>query len=277
MTVTVGPAGCFAPSSRLNKGPEMNLLRSVRSSLGSKYLMAITGLALIGFVIAHMSSNLLIFVGRDALNSYAATLKDKPALLWSARLVLLAIFVVHVALGLRLTWQNQLARPIAYVYERTVRANWASRHMLLTGLVLLAFVVYHLAHFTFGVITPAEVGGEPRNYLELAEVRDERTRKWEPRDDVKMSQPPEDKEVRQDVYRMVVSGFRNPWVSASYLVAMIFLGLHLWHGGSSWFQSLGLDHPRYRWLTRGLGPFVASVVVVGNCSIPLAVLLGAIK
>src|SRR5262245_25657755 len=128
-----------------HEGNSMNLLlRPARSSLGKKYLMALTGLALIGFVIAHMSGNLLIFAGRDALNSYAHALKDRPALLWTARTGLLAIFLLHVYLGLVLSLQNRAARPSRYVYEDTLHASWASRHMLLTGLVLLAFIVYHL-------------------------------------------------------------------------------------------------------------------------------------
>ncbi len=263
-----------------------SLLRPLRSSLGGKYLMALTGLGLIGFVLAHMSGNLLVYLGRDALNSYAAGLTSRPGLLWAARLGLLAIFVLHVVLGLRLTWDNQLARPVGYVFERTVRANWASRHMLLTGLVLLAFILYHLAHFTLGVVKPAEVdvpraGGDVelqrKNYLDLTEVRDAKTKQFVPRPDLDLRKVEKSSvEARHDVYAMVVSGFRNPWVTISYLVAMVFLGLHLWHGGSSWFQSLGLNHPRYHWLTHNFGPVVALVVVVGNCSIPLAVLLGIV-
>jgi succinate dehydrogenase / fumarate reductase cytochrome b subunit len=221
------------------------LLQPVRSSLGSKYVMALTGLALIGFVVVHMAGNLLIYFGRDALNAYAEALRHRPALLWAARLGLLVVFVVHVVLGIRLTRQNSAARPIAYAYEDTLQASWASRHMLLTGLVLLAFVVYHLAHFTFRVVGPQ---GPP-------------TESWE----------------GHDVFQMVVLGFQNPWITLSYLVAMAFLGLHLWHGGSSWFQSLGLEHPRWNALIRGIGPGLAILVVAGNCSIPLAVLLGIVK
>src|ERR1700722_16520489 len=128
------------------------LLRPVKSSLGSKYVMAITGLGLVGFVIIHMIGNLLIFAGRDALNGYAAALKHNPAFLWTARTGLLFFFVVHMAFALRLSLHNKAARPTRYVYEDTVEADWASRHMLLTGLVLLAFVLYHLAHFTLGVV-----------------------------------------------------------------------------------------------------------------------------
>ncbi len=266
----------------------MKLLpRPVRSSLGSKYLMAITGLLLIGFVIAHMAGNLLLFAGPDAVNAYAHALKDKPALLWTARLLLLLIFVVHIAYGVRLTWNNSTARPVPYVCEDTLQASWASRHMFLSGLVLLAFVVYHLAHFTFGVVKPAGVQhtpqglvelSPPKNYLDLAEVRRADGRGYVAAPNVDLGAvDPHKEDVRHDVYSMVVSGFRNPWISLSYLVAMAFLGLHLWHGGSSWLQSLGLDHPRYRWLLRGLGPVLAVVVVAGNCSLVLSVWLKIVQ
>jgi succinate dehydrogenase / fumarate reductase cytochrome b subunit len=238
------------------------LLRPVRSSLGSKYVMALTGLGLIGFVVAHMAGNLLVFAGRDALNSYAEALKNHPGLLWTARVGLLAIFLVHVVLGLRLTRQNQAARPVPYAQEDTVQASWASRHMLLTGLLLLAFVVYHLAHFTFGVVARAEVKEDgqtvAKGYLDLEE---------------KGHDPARPKAERHDVYAMVVYGFRNTWISLSYLAAMVFLWLHLWHGASSWFQSLGINHPRYNGFIRGFGPVLATVLLVGNCSMPLAVWL----
>jgi succinate dehydrogenase / fumarate reductase cytochrome b subunit len=271
------------------EGTEMNLLlRPVRSSLGSKYAMALTGLALIGFVIAHMTGNLLIYGGRDALNSYAAALKYRPALLWAARIALLAIFVIHILLGLRLTRQNAAARPIAYQYEATLQASWASRHMLLTGLVLLAFTVYHLAHFTLGVVAKADVetkadgsGSQSRtvemNYLDLHEARRPGELHFHSAPDIDPGHLPRDVEVRHDVYAMVIAGFKNWWITISYLVAMAFLGLHLWHGGSSWFQSLGINHPRWNPFIRGFGPVLAVVLVAGNCSIPLAVLLGIVK
>jgi succinate dehydrogenase / fumarate reductase cytochrome b subunit len=235
----------------------------VRTTLGAKYVMALTGLGLIGFVLAHMFGNLLIFAGRDALNAYAEGLKAKPALLWSARTGLLAIFLLHLFLAFRLWQINRSARPIRYVHEDTVQASWASRNMVLTGLVLLAFILYHLAHFTFGVVAKAdEVGptGEVirTDYLDLRDLHDP-------------------KEPRQDVYRMVVSGFQSPWITLTYVTAMVFLCLHLWHGGSSWFQSLGLNHPQYNPVIFKVGPVLALIVFIGNCSIPLAVLIGAIK
>jgi succinate dehydrogenase / fumarate reductase cytochrome b subunit len=233
------------------------LVLSLRSSVGAKYVMALTGIGLIGFVVVHMMGNLLIYAGPDALNSYAQALKDKPALLWTARVGLLIIFVVHIVLGLRLTLQNKAARGTAYVYEDTVQASWASRHMLLTGLVLLAFVVFHLAHFTFGVITAYQdpATGTMVGYLDLHDVKDP---------------------TRHDVYGMVVAGFRVTWIAILYVVAQVFLWLHLWHGGSSWFQSLGINHPAYNPVIRAVGPVLATAVLIGNSSIPLAVLAGAI-
>jgi succinate dehydrogenase / fumarate reductase cytochrome b subunit len=228
------------------------LLRPVRTSVGSKYLMALTGLALLFFVIAHMIGNLLIFRGREALNSYAHALESSPVLLWTARTGLLAVFVLHVVLGIRLTLQNRAARPTRYVCEDTVQANWASRHMLLTGLVILAFVLYHLLHFTFGTIDPSDFTSR----LDLYKV------------------PDDPKAVYRDVAEMVVRGFRHRWITLSYVVAQLFLGLHLWHGAGSWFQSLGLNHPRYAPLLRGFAVTVATAVVVGNCSICLSILLG---
>jgi succinate dehydrogenase cytochrome b subunit len=269
--------------------------RPVTSSLGSKYVMAITGLLLIGFVLGHMTGNLLIFAGPDALNGYAAALKARPALLWGARLGLLAVFVVHVLIGIRLALANKAARPTPYAYEDTLQASWASRHMMLTGLVLLAFVGYHLAHFTLGWVklapyqsVPGEAGlqelSPPKHYNDLAEKRlADGSYKADPALDLskvqsnnKTAKPGERVEVRHDVYSMVISGFKNVWVSLSYLVAMGFLGLHLWHGGSSWLQSLGIAPPAYKKLLASVGPALAVLVVAGNCSIPLAVWLGII-
>jgi succinate dehydrogenase / fumarate reductase cytochrome b subunit len=219
----------------------MNLLTiPFRTTLGAKYAMALTGLGLIGFVLAHMAGNLLIFAGRDALNGYSEALHAKPSFLWSARAGLLFIFLLHLVLAFRLWELNRSARPVRYIYEDTVEATWASRHMMLTGLVLLVFIIFHLAHFTFGVVDPAHF--ESGN-----------------------------------VYANDIHAFSNPFLSLAYVIAQIFLCLHLCHGGSSWFQSLGLNHPQYNTVIRGVGPVIAVVVLVGNCSIPLAVLFGVVR
>lgn len=214
------------------------LSRLVLSSVGSKYVMALTGLGLMIFVIAHMSGNLLIYGGRDALNAYAHGLTEHPALLWSARGGLLTIFVIHIFFALR-TWQdNESARPVGYVRKEPVQSNWVSRHMLLTGVIILLFVIYHLLHFTFGVI-------DPNNFKKQG-----------------------------DVAGMVIAGFSRPEISVTYILAQIFLGLHLWHGGSSFLQHLGLNGRGYDALVNNLGAAVALIVIVGNCSIPLVILMG---
>jgi succinate dehydrogenase / fumarate reductase cytochrome b subunit len=241
------------------------LLRPLRSSLGAKYLMALTGVGLMGFVVVHMMGNLLIYFGPDALNSYAQSLKDHPGLLWTARTGLLAIFLLHLVLGIQLTLQNKVARGVRYVYEDTVQASWASRNMLLTGLVLLAFIVFHLAHFTFGAVTSYTKpdSGEQVNYLDLHDLKDP-------------ARHGSDESGRHDVYKMVVSGFRVWWITLIYVIAQVFLWLHLWHGGSSWFQSLGVNHQAYNPLIRAFGPVLATIVLVGNCSIPLSVMAGLV-
>jgi succinate dehydrogenase / fumarate reductase, cytochrome b subunit len=221
------------------------LSRLTRSSVGSKYVMALTGLGLTIFVIAHMSGNLLIYGGRDALNAYAHGLREHPVLLWSARIGLLAIFLIHLATAFR-TWQeNKSARPIAYVHENTIQASWASRNMLLTGLVILVFILYHLAHFTFGLTDPSTFKDTFAH----------------------------DPKSPEDVASMVIAGFQQPMVSLLYVVAQVLLGVHLWHGGSSWLQHLGLNGRGYDGLVNNLGPFIALVVIIGNCSIPLAILM----
>jgi succinate dehydrogenase / fumarate reductase cytochrome b subunit len=228
------------------------LLRPVRTSVGSKYVMALTGLFLILFVLGHMTGNLLIYRGRESLNSYAHALETSPVLLWTARSGLLLLFVVHILLGIRLTRQNRAARPVKYVFEDTVQASWASRHMLLTGLVILAFVIYHLLHFTFGVTDPAAFKTRLAPYVV----------------------PDDPKAVYRDVAEMVVRGFEKWPVSLGYVVAQLILGLHLWHGAGSWLQSLGASRPGLMPYIHGLGKTIAIIVMVGNCSIPLAILSG---
>ena len=242
------------------KGWLMNLLlRPVRSSLGSKYVMAVTGLVLLLFVIGHMAGNLQIFLGKQALNDYAHHLEELPMLLWTVRVVLLVVFVVHIVMGIRLWRLNRRARPVGYIVEDSVQASWASRHMLLTGLVILAFVIYHLLHFTFGVTDPGHFKKNttkvPEVQYNLPEVKDPALQEY-------------------DTAAMVVDGFKQWPISLLYVVSQVVLGFHLWHGAGSWLQSLGLNNRRWRRIIHGAGATVAVLIVVGNCSIPLAILAG---
>ena len=240
-----------------------------------------------GFLVAHMAGNLLIYAGPDAINSYAQALKKNPPLLWMARTGLFVLFTIHIILGIWLSRQNQEARPTRYVYEDTRKATWASRNMLLTGLLIFAFLLYHLAHFTLGYVEKATVFDrqDGRNislpYLDLEETYDQAEEKYVSRyafkGDGKPSGVFEGKKHRHDVYRMVVTGFSNPLITLSYLFAMFALWLHLWHGGSSWLQTLGISNPRLKPIVNWFGPVLATILLVGNCSIPLSIWLGLIR
>ncbi len=216
--------------------------RLFNSPLGAKMLMAVTGLMLTGFVLAHLSGNFLIYAGPEQFNAYAAGLKALGPLLWVARLGLLAAFGLHVYLAIKLTAQNKAARPVKYAHEATIQASFASRHMIHTGILLAIFVVYHLAHYT-----------------------------W------RLTDPSFDNLAPDDVYGMVIAGFSSPIVSGFYIFSMLVLALHLCHGVSSVFQTLGLYHGNINSITKKLGPIVATVVFVGFSSIPLAVLFGIVK
>ena len=208
--------------------------------------MAISGVFLFLFVIGHMLGNLQVFLGPESLNAYGAFLKSKPGLLWTVRLILLVIVVFHIVTGIQLALQNRRARPVRYANSKPPYANLASRTVLISGLVIFSFVAYHLMQFTLGVTNP--------EYLHL-----------------------EDSKGRHDVYRMAVEGFSSPGVTFFYILAMGLLCLHLSHGVSSAFQSLGLKNKRTEdWICR-LSQVSALVIFVGNSSMPLAVLLGYVK
>jgi succinate dehydrogenase / fumarate reductase cytochrome b subunit len=229
------------------------LFAALGTTVGQKYIVALTGLALTGFVLMHMAGNLLLFRGREALNAYALFLKERGALLWVARGGLLIVFVVHIWLGIRLTLRNRAARPTRYAYEDTVQASWASRTMIWSGLVILAFVIFHLMHYTFGLVAATAPNGQ--NFLTLND------------------HPSDPARGHHDVYAMTVYGFRVVPVAIAYIVAQLFLGLHLSHGVSSTFQSLGWNAPRWWRLIRGIGLAIALAVVIGNIAMPLAVMV----
>lgn len=219
-----------------------------RSSLGKKFVMAVTGIILFGFVFAHMVGNLKIYTGEEHFIEYAhflrvvgAPLFGQGQLLWIMRLVLLAAVVLHIAAAYQLTRMSQRSRPVAYARRRDVQASYASRTMRWGGVIILLFVIYHLLHFTFGV---------PAVHPTFQ---------------------------RDNVYQNVISGFQVWYVSLFYILAMLALGLHLRHGLWSMFQSLGLNNKRWNGLVRGFATIFAIVVVVGNASIPVAVLLGFLK
>ena len=232
--------GLVAPAAR--RGP---LERLAGSSLGRKYVMAITGLVMLGFLVGHLSGNLLVFAGADALNAYAQWLKDHPGLLWTARIVLLLALVAHMGAAMRLARENAAARPRAYAAKSWREASWASRHMLMTGLLVFLYVVYHLLHFTFHAIDTGGMGLK-------------------------------DAAGRVDVYSMVVEGFRVHDVEMTYIAAHVVLDVHIWHAVPSVFQTLGLDHKALRPLANKGGPALAVALAAGYIAIPVAIWAGCI-
>ena len=216
--------------------------RLFNSPVGAKMLMALTGLMLTGFVLAHLTGNMLVFAGAEKFNAYAHGMQSLGALLWIARGGLLSVFVLHLFLAMKLTIENKAARPVAYAHEATIQATFASRYMAHTGLMIFAFVVYHLAHYTLKILSP-EISALPEG----------------------------------DAYAMVVAGFSNPVVSGFYILAMASLATHLRHGVSSAFQSFGFHHGNLNPFTEKLGPIVAVIVFFGFSSIPLAVMAGIVK
>jgi succinate dehydrogenase / fumarate reductase, cytochrome b subunit len=210
--------------------------RFFASSIGKKVVMALSGVALFGFVIAHMLGNLQVYLGPEALNSYAEGLRHLGALLWVARLGLLVAVVLHIWSAYSLTQMNRAARPLGYREKEHRESTFSSRTMRWSGVFLFLFIVYHLMHFTFGNVHPDFIPG--------------------------------------DVYHNFVVGFRQTAVSIVYILAMLALGLHLYHGVWSFLQTLGLSHPRYNHLRHAFATLVTVIVVAGNISMPVAVMAG---
>jgi len=217
------------------------------SSVGRKMIVAGTGMILILFVIGHLLGNLQIFLGPEWINAYSQHLRDLGPLLWLIRVFLLITVILHIYFTILLAIENRRARPEPYIDRQFVKASWASRHMVVSGFVVLAFIIFHLLHFTARKFNPQF------SLLKL------------------------DSFNRSDVYSMMVYGFQNVYVSSFYIVGLFLLTLHLTHGSSSFFQSLGLNNQR---LTPRLaigGRVFAWLLFIGYTSIPVAVLLGFIK
>lgn len=226
-----------------------------RSSIGKKAIMAITGLIGIGFLVLHMYGNLKIFEGPEYFNNYAAGLRSLGApvfgdrhLLWVARLVLLGAVVLHIAMAVQLTRQDLEGRPRGnrYQVKKNVQGSYASRTMRWGGIILFLFIVYHILNLTLGA-----VGFDPGQY-----------------------QHPEGNVF--STYNNVINAFRFWPSTIFYVIAMLALGLHLYHGFWSMFQTLGLNSYRSNGILRALAIVVALGLTVGFVSVPLAVMFGAV-
>lgn len=219
------------------------------TSIGKKAVMAVTGIILVGFVIGHMLGNLKIYQGEDKFNAYALWLREVggPALghaqfLWLVRLILLTATVLHIVAAAQLTQMSYAARPVRYERKEAVSSTYASRTMRWSGVIITLFVIYHILHFTLGA-----VGFAPGQYRPMS------------------------------VYRNVVVGFSVWYVSAAYVAAMLVLGLHMYHGVWSMFQTLGVSNGTVDRPYRVLAAVSSLAVLLGNISVPVAVLTGLVR
>lgn len=230
----------------------MNLITNIfQSSLGKKFIMAVSGFVLFVFVIGHLAGNLQIFLGREAINRYGHFLQSNPELIWPARLFLLLMIGLHIWAAAKLSAENKAARPVGYAQYRPVGSSYASRTMLMSGLIVFVFIVYHILHFT---VQAKAINLTGQNFQEFA-----------------------DPQKRHDIFRMMVVGFRNAWVAGFYVLGIALLCLHLSHGASSMFQSIGLKNRAYGPALDKLARIVAVLIFLGYCSIPLAILCGYVK
>lgn len=216
------------------------------SSIGKKIIVAVTGFLLLGFVLAHMLGNLQVFLGPEVINAYAMKLRSLGEILWMMRIGLLVVFVTHIIFAISLSRDNRSARPIGYAKSANLQASYASRFMVFSGLFILIYVIYHLAHFTLG-----KVHAEHFHYKDAA--------------------------GHHDVYAMIVGSFQNPLVSTLYLLSMVALCFHLRQAAAAFPQTLGFLKSGGRELADKIGTAIAFIVFAGFSSIPIAVLLGLLK
>jgi succinate dehydrogenase / fumarate reductase cytochrome b subunit len=213
----------------------------VDTTIGKKAVMAVTGLVLFGFVIGHMAGHLQMFLGPDVYNAYAHSLKASAPILWGVRSLLLISVVLHVWAAVTLVARTNAARPVGYRMKRDVTTTYAARTMKYSGPLLLAFIVFHVMHFTAPGIPMGNYVHDP-----------------------------------EDPYSNFVNAFHIPWVTLLYVVAMSLLALHLYHGAWSFMQTLGLNHPKYNEKRNKGAKAAALAVAFGFAIVPIAVLLGLV-
>ncbi len=219
-------------------------MRFLSSSVGRKIVMAITGLMLLGFLVIHLCGNSLIYIGW--INAYGERLHSMPPLVWGFRLFMIGVFILHVFFGIQLTLENNSARPQAYAVKKNLRASFSGRTMIWTGLLIVAFLIYHLLHFTARMTNPEISTGI-------------------------------DAMGRLDVFKMVVLSFNNLAISGTYIAAMIVLALHLTHGIQSGVQTFGLNNDKTIPVVEKVGTGAALILFLGYAAIPIVIILGILN
>jgi len=247
----------------------MNLAAALfKSSIGRKIVMAVTGLVLLGFVTGHLIGNFHVFGEPEEINGYAHFLQGLGPLLWLVRLGLLACVGLHIWAAVVLTLENQQARPQEYQRKKWLQASLASQWMRTSGLVVLAFIIYHLLHFTIGVNNGAFVGDAFKAHHEYTMQHDFHLVGF-----LMVAKGT----VVHDVHHMMVQGFLNPIVAVAYIVAVGLLSFHLWHGIESMFQTLGLKTSRWSAALKFLSRAYCVAYFAGNAFIVGAIFSGAVK
>ncbi len=244
-TASRGTSGTATPSKPKRKAPFP--VELYRSSVGKKYVMALTGIALMGFVFAHMVGNLKMYLGPEEFNDYGEFLREllvpilpHTVFLWLLRIGLIVAFALHIHAAYSLTRTNHAAREVKYQSKRDyLAANYASRTMRWSGVIVGLFLVWHLFDLSWTGTGYDFVRGMP--------------------------------------YENVVDSLGRWWVAIIYLVANIALGFHLFHGSWSLFQTMGWNNPRFNRARRGFAAGFAGLIVLGNCSFPLAVTAGIVS
>jgi succinate dehydrogenase / fumarate reductase cytochrome b subunit len=209
------------------------------TTVGKKVLMAVTGLILFAYVVAHMLGNFQIYIGQEQIDAYAALLHKSAAFLWAARSVLLFCVLVHIVAAVQVWLRNRASRPVKYRVYRPPAVDYAARTMVWSGPIIALFIVYHILHFTTGQAHPDFHHVKP--------------------------------------YHNVTTAFSVWWVAGIYIVANLVLAVHLYHGLWSFFQTMGWDHPTYGPWRRWVAVIAATIIGAGNISIPLAVLTGVVQ
>ena len=218
------------------------------SSVGRKIVMSITGMSLIAFILVHLMGNLTLYSGPDGINAYSAALHRFGGVILVFRLVMVTMLSLHIIYGIRLTLENRSAKPQAYAVRKDLASTFAGRNMIWSGLLIAAFLIYHLLHFTFQVTDPSVAAGRHMDAM-----------------------------GRPDVFMMVVLSFRKSFVSLGYIFFLAALGLHLSHSIQSSVQTLGLHSEKtFPLIVRG-GTLAAILIFLGFISFPLVVLSGLLK
>ncbi|MDP4610676.1 MAG: succinate dehydrogenase cytochrome b subunit [Opitutales bacterium] len=240
-----------------------------KSTIGRKILMALSGLVLVLFVLGHMLGNLQIFLGADVINAYAYKLHHllPASALWGIRLFLLGTVTVHIWTAISLTLDNRKARPQGYDVKKSLQSSYGARTMRMSGIIVLAFILFHIAHYTARVVPSMEYGDASvlsPNEVPLVKHGHAVVKEGEPI-------------MTFNVNDMMVDGFQVWWVSAFYIIATGLLCLHLSHGFSSMFQSVGLRNTLWRKRLDCLAVLYAWVIFLGFAVIPVACLAGILK